>query len=136
MLQLRMEHFWPISSLWEYPVMVTKALFTETTDPPVFDRVKFEPFHDRLKTLGVPIIPTVFLIKSVGVARYIATNEPSAGITEDLIRRIRKSFDRELECVKIAGETVAALRQKVQGVRIVTLGWEHRLSTILDHAGL
>jgi methylenetetrahydrofolate reductase (NADPH) len=104
--------------------------------PPVFDLVKFEPFHDRLKTLGVPIIPTVFLIKSVGVARYIATNEPSAGITEDLIRRIRKSSDRELECVKIAGETVAALRQKVQGVRIVTLGWEHRLSTILDCAGL
>jgi 5,10-methylenetetrahydrofolate reductase len=104
--------------------------------PSVFDMAQFEPFLADLKTLGVPIIPTVFLLKSVGVARYIATNEPSAGITEDLIRRIRKAPDREMECVRIAGETVAALKQKVQGVRIVTLGWEHRLPAILDCAGL
>lgn len=114
--------------------IATGARFVVT--PPVFDVAQFEPFLADLKTLGVPVIPTVFLLKSVGVARYIATNEPSAGITEDLIRRIRKASDREMECVRIAGETVAALKQKVEGVRIVTLGWEHRLPAILDCAGL
>jgi 5,10-methylenetetrahydrofolate reductase len=78
----------------------------------------------------------VFLLKSVGVARYIATNEPSSGIDEDLIQRIRKAPDREMECVKIAGEMAAALKQRVQGVKIVTLGWEHKLPSILDCAGL
>ncbi len=104
--------------------------------PPVFDLVRFEPLLDQLKGLGAPVISTVFLLKSVGVARYIATNEPSSGISEDLIQRIRKAPDREMECVKIAGETVAALKQKVQGVKIVTLGWEHKLPAILDCAGL
>ncbi|MDY0039986.1 MAG: methylenetetrahydrofolate reductase [Desulforhabdus sp.] len=104
--------------------------------PPVFNLDRFGSFVDRAKDLGVPIIPTVFLIKSVGVARYIATNEPGAGMTEEIIQRIRKASDREHECVRIAGETVSAIKGSAQGVRIVTLGWEHRLPAILDQAGL
>ncbi len=91
---------------------------------------------DRAKGLGVPIIATVFLLKSVGSARYIANTEPAAGLSEELIRRIRKASDRENECVRVAGETAAALKELAQGVRIVTLGWEHRLPAILDYAGL
>ncbi|MHC1742853.1 MAG: methylenetetrahydrofolate reductase [Syntrophobacteraceae bacterium] len=102
----------------------------------VFDVARFEAFMGKARDLGVAIIPTVFLLKSVGAARYIATNEPGAGISEDLIRRIRKASDREMECIRIAGETAAALKGVAQGVRIVTLGWEHRIPTILDCAGL
>jgi 5,10-methylenetetrahydrofolate reductase len=91
---------------------------------------------DRVKGLGVPIIPTVFLLKSVGSARYFATNEPEAGLSEELIGRIRRASDREMECIRIAGETIAALKKLSQGVRIVSLGWEHRLPSVLDCAGL
>jgi len=35
-----------------------------------------------------------------------------------------------------AGETIKQLKGLVQGVQIVTLGWEHRLPSILDYAGL
>jgi 5,10-methylenetetrahydrofolate reductase len=104
--------------------------------PPVFDVNRFKSFLTRASSLGVPIISTVFLLKSVGAARYIATNEPAAGISEELIRRIRKAPDREMECIRIAGETAAALKELSQGVRIITLGWEHKLPTILDCAGL
>ncbi len=104
--------------------------------PPVFDVDKINPFLNEAKNLGVPVIATIFLIKSVGIARYMALNEPGAFISEDLIRRIRKASDREAECLKIAGETIAALKDKVAGVKIETHGWEHRLATILDHAGL
>lgn len=104
--------------------------------PPIFDLNRLTSFIERVKGLGVPVIPTVFLLKSVGAARYIATNEPWAGISEDLIRRIRKASDREMECMRIAGETISALRPLAQGVRIMTAGWEHRLPTILDCAGL
>jgi len=104
--------------------------------PPVFDLNRFSAFLAKAKELGVPIISTVFLLKSVGSARYIATNEPEAGISEELIRRLRKASDRELECVRVAGETAAALKELTQGVRIITLGWEHRLPAILDYADL
>ncbi len=104
--------------------------------PSVFDVEHFSAFMDKAKTLNVPIIPTIFLLKSVGIARYMATYEPGAHISEDLIKRIRKSPDRELECIRIAGETIAALKNTAQGVKIQTLGWEHRLPAILDHAGI
>lgn len=104
--------------------------------PPVFNMDRFVPFAEQVGQLGVPIIPTVFLLKSVGVARYIATNEPSAGITEEIIQRIRKASDREMECVRIAAETISAIKRSAQGVRVVTLGWEHKLPAILDLAGL
>jgi len=104
--------------------------------PAVFDLDVFGTFMEKAKKLGVPVIPTVFLIKSVAIARYIATSEPEANLSEDLIKRIRKASDREMEGIKIAGETVAALRGVAQGVRIQTLGWEHRLASILDVAGL
>jgi 5,10-methylenetetrahydrofolate reductase len=104
--------------------------------PPVFDMRRFGEFMKKAATLQVPIIPTVFLIKSVAVARYIATNEPGAHISEDLIRRIRTSSDREMEGVRIAGETIAQLRKEAGGVLLQTMGWEHRLPAILDAAGL
>jgi methylenetetrahydrofolate reductase (NADPH) len=104
--------------------------------PPVYDLNLFKAFVSRAHGLGVPIIATIFLLKSVGSARYIANTEPASGLSDDLIRRIRKASDRELECMRVAGETAAALKEFAQGVRIVTLGWEHRLPAILDIAGL
>lgn len=102
--------------------------------PPVFDMKRFMPFYDKAKRLGVPLIPTVFLLKTVGIARYMATYEPGAFIPEDLIKRMRQSKDREAEGLVIAGETIKHLKALVQGVQVVTLGWEHRLPTILDYA--
>jgi 5,10-methylenetetrahydrofolate reductase len=104
--------------------------------PPVFDVDRFADFADQAKSLGVPIIATIFLIKSVAVARYISINEPGANLSEEMILRIRKSSDRDMEGVKIAGETIAKLKPMAQGVLIQTMGWENRLSAILDAAGL
>ena len=104
--------------------------------PPVFDVDRFLAFAEQAHALQVPIIPTVFLIKSVAVARYIATNEPWSHLSEALIKRIRKSANREMEGIKIAGETIAQLRRHAGGVMIQTMGWEHRLPTILDEAGI
>ncbi|MFN2354206.1 MAG: methylenetetrahydrofolate reductase [Desulfopila sp.] len=104
--------------------------------PPVFDIDMFKSFTAKAKDLKVPVIPTVFLLKSLAIAQYIANSEPGANISDDVIRRIRKSPDREREGIKIAGETIAALRGVAQGVKVQTLGWEHKLPEILDAAGI
>jgi methylenetetrahydrofolate reductase (NADPH) len=104
--------------------------------PAVFDLDRFASFLKQARGLGVPIIPTVFLLKTVGIARYMATYEPGAFIPEHLIKRMRQSKNREMEGFVIAGETIKQLKSLVQGVQIVTLGWENRLTTILDYAEL
>ena len=104
--------------------------------PPVFDIDRFIFFMDKARDLKIPVIPTVFLLKTVGIARYMATYEPGIFISEQTIKRIRQAPDREMECIKIAGETVKALKGIAQGVQIVTLGWEYRLPAILEQAGI
>jgi hypothetical protein len=41
---------------------------------------------EKIAALDVPVIATVFLIKSVGIARYMALNEPGAHISEEMIK--------------------------------------------------
>jgi methylenetetrahydrofolate reductase (NADPH) len=102
--------------------------------PPVFNINAFTYFMEKAKALGIPVIATVFLLKSVGVARYISTNVPGPPIPEEMISRLRKASDRINECVTIAGELIISLRELCQGVQLVTMGWENRLPAILDAA--
>ena len=102
--------------------------------PPVFNINAFTYFMEKAHALGIPVIATVFLLKSVGVARYFSANVPGPPIPEEMISRIRKASDRINECVTIAGELITALRELCQGVQLVTMGWENRLPAILDAA--
>ncbi|MBW2000093.1 MAG: methylenetetrahydrofolate reductase [Deltaproteobacteria bacterium] len=104
--------------------------------PYIFDMNRLVELVRKIKELGVFVLSTVFLLKTVSIARYIATYEPGAFIKEDLIKRMRQSKDRETEGFIIAGEMIKGLRGIADGVQIVTLGWEHRLPSILDYADL
>ena len=104
--------------------------------PPIFDAAAFEKFMAKAKDLGAPVIASVMLLKSVGMARYLNQNLPGVDIAEATIQRIRQADDRPAECAKIAGETVAALRGMCGGVLLVAAGWEKRLPEVLDAAGL
>ncbi|MBU0970558.1 MAG: methylenetetrahydrofolate reductase [Proteobacteria bacterium] len=104
--------------------------------PPVFDSLFYTQMIEAFKALKVPVIASVFLLKNVGMARYISINDPNSRLSEDTIRRIRKAKDRENECISIAGEMIRSLKKVSQGIKISALGWEDRLPAILDNAGL
>jgi len=103
--------------------------------PPLFDVASIEPFMKRADRRKTIIIPTVLLLKSLGMARYIARNMQDVYVPEELIERIRKSPDKVRECIRIAGELVKILKQEgFGGVLLATLGWEHKLPEILGYA--
>ncbi|MFH1034107.1 MAG: methylenetetrahydrofolate reductase [Pseudomonadota bacterium] len=103
--------------------------------PPVFDLEAFGALMRETQGLGVPVLASVLLLKSVGMARYINQNLPGMNISEEIIKRIRTASDRSAECVKIAAETVLALKPLCGGVLLLTAGWESRLPEILQAAG-
>lgn len=103
--------------------------------PPVFNSAALEDFLSTAGDLGAPVIASVLLLKSVGMARYLNQNLPGITVGEDQIKRIRAASDRPAECVKIAAETVRSLEGVCAGALLVTAGWEQRLGEILDHAG-
>jgi methylenetetrahydrofolate reductase (NADPH) len=106
------------------------------TTQPVFDVAVLEQFRQQVGKRQAAIIPTVMLLKSVGMARYI-NSHMDMKIPEEYITRIQKSADRVRECVQIAAEFVAAIKEKgFPGVLISTIGWEDKLPSVLGAAGL
>jgi len=112
--------------------MVTAGVqFTVTT--PVFDLHRFQQFIKRIDTNAVAVIPTVLLLKSAGMARYIDRNIKSISIPAEMIREIQKAPDKLKQCIQIAAELIQHLKDLgMAGVMISTVGWEDRLPQILD----
>jgi 5,10-methylenetetrahydrofolate reductase len=100
--------------------------------PPVFDLSAIRPFLNAIDTSKTYIIPTVLLLKSAGMARYMDRNMDHIKIPREVINRIQKAGDKTRECVLIAKEIVATLkRENFCGVCISTIGWEDKLPEIL-----
>jgi 5,10-methylenetetrahydrofolate reductase len=109
--------------------------FVVTT--PVFDPGRLDPIMKRIDPTKVALIPTVLLLKSAGMARYIDRNIRSISIPPDMITSIQKAPDKVRRCIQIAAETIGQLKKmNMPGVLISPLGWEDKLPQVLDQAKL
>jgi len=105
------------------------------TTQPIFEPAVLKKFRQDLGRRAATIIPTVLLLKSVGMARYI-NRHMEMRIPEEFITRIQKAPDRGRECVQIAAELASAFKEQgAPGVLISTIGWEDKLPSVLAAAG-
>jgi hypothetical protein len=87
--------------------------------------------------MDVALIPTVLLLKSAGMARYIDRNMKNISIPPEMIRGIQKAPDKQKQCINIAAELIGQLKEiDMAGAMISTAGWEDKVPRILDEAGL
>jgi len=101
--------------------------------PPMFDLQAVNPFLEAAPEQKSRIFPTVLLIKSLGMARYIVRNLPHLSLPDELLTRIKKAADKERECIAIAAETIVTLKRAgFGGIVISTMGWEHKIPQILE----
>ena len=101
--------------------------------PPLFDLAAIQPFIKRVDLEKIKIIPTVLLLKSLGMARYMQRNVEHVDIPDALITRIQKAPDKVRECLRIASEMAKTLQQEgFGGVLLATIGWEHKLPEIIE----
>jgi 5,10-methylenetetrahydrofolate reductase len=109
--------------------------FTVTT--PVFDLHRFQQFMKRIDTDKMAVIPTVLLLKSAGMARYMDRNIKHISIPPEMIREIQKAPDKLKQCIQIAADLIRQLKDMgVAGVMVATAGWEDKLPQLLDAARL
>jgi methylenetetrahydrofolate reductase (NADPH) len=100
--------------------------------PPVFDLQPLSRFRKKVEEKNAKIIPTVMLLKSVGMARYIDRHMENVSVPDNIIARIQRGPDKIRECVQITAELLAAIRDAgYHGVHIATIGWEDKLPTII-----
>jgi len=99
---------------------------------PVFDPAFLQPLSKKVGGSGLKLIPTVMLLKSVGMARYIAAHFEHIHIPPGLIERMQDAEDTPGECIRIARELISNLKSAgFSGVCLAALGWEHRAAEIL-----
>jgi methylenetetrahydrofolate reductase (NADPH) len=104
---------------------------------PVFDMQAFGQVIKRIDTGRVAIIPTVLLLKSAGMARYIERNIKSVSMPPGIIRDIQMASDKQQKCIELAAELIIQIKEAgLAGVRIDTSGWEDKMPRILDAVGL
>jgi len=101
--------------------------------PPLFDLKAIQQFMKKIDLTRVKIVPTVLLLKSLGMARYMARNMKHIHIPDKLIARIQKAPEKVRECISIASDMITDLkREGFSGVMISTIGWEDKLPEILE----
>ena len=100
--------------------------------PPVFDLGAIAPFMEKVDLKKNRVIPTVMLLKSVGMARYM-DRHLKVTISQDLIKRIMRAPDKAVESLSIATEIIVAVKEAgFAGVLISAMGWEEKLQKLLD----
>ena len=102
----------------------------------VYDARKFADFMSMVQHMKVPILAGMVVLRSAAMGRYM--NEKAAGIRvpERLIDEMDKAADKAAKGVEIAARTIAEVKGLCQGVHIMTIGMEKRISDIIDAAGL
>lgn len=110
----------------------------------IFNLDRFEQFMSEARNMGltekVKILAGITPLKTVGMAKYMATKVAGMDIPEHLIHRmsgVPKDKQAE-EGIKITVETIQRVREipGVAGIHLMAIEWEERVPEILEAAGL
>lgn len=107
----------------------------------VFDLKLLKDFRERTRDMGAKMLAGVVLLRSPSAIKYMNKNIPGISIPEEMESRLcsRPTPElRVLEGVKMAGEFIATVKENdlADGVHIMAIGAEERITQILDIAGL
>jgi len=101
--------------------------------PPVFEAGPLLRVRDELRDRQVRLVPTVLVLKSVGMARYLDRHFRDVSISDRIMARLQQGPDRVEVCLDIARELIEELKAGgLAGVMISPSGWEDRLPRLLD----
>jgi 5,10-methylenetetrahydrofolate reductase len=102
----------------------------------IYDPGLLENFVKKVTHFKVPIIVSITLLKSVGMARYINKHVEGASIPDPVIDHLLRASDKQRASVEIAGDLIRAVKPLCQGIQIIPLGWENLVTALLDQVGL
>lgn len=102
----------------------------------VYDVSPFETFVKKVSHFKVPIIVSITLLKSVGMARYVNKHVEGASIPDAIIDKLLKASDKQQASIEIAANLIKELKPLCQGIQIIPIGWEKMVTPLLDYAGV
>jgi len=110
----------------------------------IYDMERFERWMEMVRKRGlhekVHILAGVTPLKSVGMAKYMATQVSGIVIPEKIIKRIQDApkGKKAEEGITICVETIQKLfnMEGIHGIHLMAIEWEEMVETIVKKAGL
>lgn len=108
----------------------------------VYDIERFEAFMSEVRRQGVHervhILPGVMPVKSAKVMRIMRDQVSGVMVPPALVERMESSSDQQDEGIRIAVETIEALKEieGVAGVHIMAFAWEEIVPELVERARL
>jgi methylenetetrahydrofolate reductase (NADPH) len=109
----------------------------------VFEPERLDPWLEQLDKLNVLekiyILIGVGPLKNLKIAEYLNTKVPGVRIPDKIMSRLRDAGNNiEEEGVRIALEIIESVKKKtgVNGIHIMTLGWESIVGRLVTESGL
>jgi len=95
------------------------AQFVQTQT--VYDVDEFLEFVAHVPS-GIPVLAGIFPLKTARTAHFLNDNVPGVKIPDEILQRMDVAVDPYKEGVKIAVETINAIKDKCAGVHFMTMG--------------
>jgi methylenetetrahydrofolate reductase (NADPH) len=110
----------------------------------IYNMARFQKWIDQANDMGltekVHILAGVTPLKSLPMAKYMASNVPGMDVPQSFIKRIEgvEKKKRDKEGIKIAVEQIQEFKEMkgVAGVHLMAIEWEHKVPEIVEAAGL
>ena len=102
----------------------------------VYDVNNFVEFMKRAEIFKVPVLAGVIPLKSAGMARFMNKNVAGVFVPDELINKMSEAEDKIQTGIEIAADLIKQLKDTCQGVHIMAIGWEKKVPSIMEAAGL
>ncbi|MSP79232.1 MAG: 5,10-methylenetetrahydrofolate reductase [Dehalococcoidia bacterium] len=102
----------------------------------VFDVDVLDRFLARASHIKLPLLPGIMLLKSANMARRMNKTVPGVSVPDALIAELETAAELPQKSVEIAGRLTREVRARCRGVHMMALGWENRIPSVLEYAGI
>ena len=104
----------------------------------VYDIKVFENFLSKIKHLKTTILAGIVLLKSAGMAKYMNENVAGVFVPQNLIDEIKSvsKEERANKSIEIAARLIKELKPMCQGIHVMPIGWDKKVPSVLEAAGL
>ena len=105
----------------------------------VFEPEKFIKFMETAKQFGKPVQVGIIIPKSAGMCKFMNKNVAGVHIPDALIEELQADKEKTkagITGVEIAARIIRECKPYCQGVHIMSLGWEAKITAMMEQAGL
>lgn len=105
----------------------------------VFDSEQFIKFMEKAKQFGKPVQLGIIIPKSVGMCRFMNGNVAGVSIPESIFDELKADKEKTkagITGVEIAARIIRECKPYCQGVHVITLGWEDKIPSLMEQAGI